>query len=802
MILLPPNAQKQLFFFDSYSFSSKEEAKKASYYKAVLELYKGGCFTKNLKPCSVDLMRINLDNEEDDNVEKDFLYKDLMKKHVKSISSRVNEAEKPRIINYYPRMNQEVFQYSYMKEKIFYKANEWNFCLYFVEFDDKIDELKENCKDNRLGLIYFSEVLKNFTREICGKSREKIGKIKLKLIKTEFNLKENFERLYKIYQFLEISKKSWTFKYIASLITDKLDQKNNKKHSLKLKKPESSLILVILKEDNSIDWAKYELIETHIKILTDFYSVFPYNNENSQKINELYQKYQINFFSKTEEKTDQLILTDVYSFTNFVIKNIIDSNSEPDFLQNPNIKSINSFIDKMNEPNNFIRVQGLKKSIFFQQKTKENSQIYDKIGNTKDFLIFPLNYSIIQRFFLIIQNIHLIRDFLISLVFKETLQKAEDCKKDKCQIYEEKLEMNYSFWRNEHKNFSEFLERKYPRILKTSHSKYVKIKENFIFVFENSLIDQQFLDKKYEALFQENIASKIKQMEICMKSIDYNTEQNNQIYLEIGSSILNFLVSVTIFFKKKRNNYRNYAELCSERARYTNNTFLHRIVVRNQFYQFLLNKAFRVQLQTILETKETESSYLPSHYIEANIKQQADFLKALIGIYYDSCDKDILACQKFLWQIEILENPSYKVLQTEKLVLEEEALILKHFKPLLNHYKFKNHGLLIQAFSTRIFKKKVDEFYLEREGLKEEMSFLIDLMEEDRNDHSLKLENVKMAEKILNSISPNDFLNERLSFLGEGLMNYLIIDYLRENFAEKDISIKFLNFIKKFPLFL
>lgn len=774
IIILPPNAQKQMFFYDKSSFSSKDEAKKASYYYAVLELNKAGCFTKNLKPCNVDLMRINLEDEDDENIEKDFVYKENFKKYVKSISRRDNESSKPHTIHFYPRINEEVFKFNYMKDNLFYEANEWNFYLYSIEISMEDFEIEnKNKSKNKLGLIYFSDILKDFSRTLCEKNHNQIGYFSLKLITKSINLKETFERLYKVYQFLEITKKSWTYKYISSFIASK-NQEIKTNMSFKLKQMESSLLFVILKEDNTIDWNKYDEIDKHIEILTKFHEREQIsldtkkncqNHDNSNLNNE---KFEINS-----------IITNIKSCCNGIIKDIIKNKPDGNNLKNSSFSQAQEIS---------IIIEGLKKSMSFENSSTLS---YQKT-NIQGFIIFPLDYLFMKNFFTIMNNLYAIRDFLLSLVFKEVLQRMEENRKQFCQVSERKKTWDFSFWAINHEKFCNFLTEKYPYILKLKKNTK-KFQTSFNPNFDNTQIDQSFEKKNY--LFSDNISSKITLTELMIKTIDYDCLDNNSPFIEIGGSIINFLVTISCFLKKKKkDNYKDYAEMVSERSKYKYNTFSHHVIVSKQFYQYLLNKHLPLPVTTLVNnSKKNNHSYLPCQYIEATRKEHTDFLRGLIGIYYHTFDKDIMVCQKILWELEIVDSPGYRIIQEGKFILDKNSKLYGHFKTLLEYYEFKNHGLLIQAFSSRNLMQKINEFFLKDKGLQDDMSFLIkafDYSGDKSKDDTIVSEiyKLKEAEKIVNSIEANNFLNERFVFLGEGLIEFLIHDHLLESYNEKDSS--------------
>lgn len=734
---MPPNAEKQLFFY-SDPLPTKDEAKKASYYQAAVELYKAGCFTKNLNPCSVDLYLINLENEEDENIEKDTLFNENMKKYVKTISTSNKSIQK-----FYPKINQEkVFNYSFLNHSLlFLNIQEWEFDIYSIEFTNNNNENNKQMK-NKLGLLYYNNILNNLSKEIYNEKNEKIGEFRLIIRHNKINLKESYAKLFKIYQFLEIIQKSELLNYL-----DILTDKTNMKEKFSLKSPVSSLILVILDENYNIDLGKYEELEQFTQILLEFY-----------KISILLQEH------------------DDFKEKNLKHNNKYLSDSKKNNLASIQLNSLNEVfvIENFIETENEIVLKNIKDPLGSE-----------KIVKKEEILIFPLEANILTNLFSIERNLFFIRDFLLSLKFKEKMSNLEKKKIAFCKISEKTLSWDYTFWQINEDLFCKFLKCKYSYILKNNYKLNNEINMNYNPIIENN-VDQNYFENDANEILEQISSSQLASTESLIKSLDYDILQNNSKFIEMGGSILSLLVSISCLISNSED-IKNYPELIVKRARLTSQTFLHRVYVKNKFFKYYLTKnPFPTAEQTFVNHKK-EVNTLPANFINETVKQHGDLIKALLGFYYDQF-KNLQICQKILWELEIIDHPCWKITQKGNFQIKKDSPLYLHFQRLLERHNFKNHGLMIQAFSSCVLMKKISEFI----GSTFEdcdISFLSrSLMLKSNTEIDIGLSQLQKAKKIVDNIKPGNFLNEKLVFLGEALVEYILVGHLYEKYFEPDIS--------------
>lgn len=162
---------------------------------------------------------------------------------------------------------------------------------------------------------------------------------------------------------------------------------------------------------------------------------------------------------------------------------------------------------------------------------------------------------------------------------------------------------------------------------------------------------------------------------------------------------------------------------------------------------------------------------------------------------------DLEASQVFLHMIGVLTHKSLPLLNPSNPKLNQISQISKKFKPIerLINYEFQNPCLLINAFTHISFRKSINNaLYLK---YNEKNLFDKENDGEEESEEEVKI-NVNFFEfktiknkienhcEFINQIKPEHFSYDRLEFLGDAVLEFIIGKYLYKKFEKESPSKK------------
>lgn len=163
-------------------------------------------------------------------------------------------------------------------------------------------------------------------------------------------------------------------------------------------------------------------------------------------------------------------------------------------------------------------------------------------------------------------------------------------------------------------------------------------------------------------------------------------------------------------------------------------------------------------------------------------------LDQLIGSIYLECEDDVFACDKFLSMINYYDGPC---LESIRFLFSHKSDNLKDYWKHLEQIElpFKNKYLLLNALIHSSFVNTIYNFY-KNEDFSDILScidFLSskkqDKISKNINESSLSL--LEYFSNKFNNLDTSSLHNERLVFLGEGYLDYLIQKILLKIFNKE-----------------
>ena len=234
----------------------------------------------------------------------------------------------------------------------------------------------------------------------------------------------------------------------------------------------------------------------------------------------------------------------------------------------------------------------------------------------------------------------------------------------------------------------------------------------------------------------------------------------------LGDTLLKLLSSIEVFVLNPGDTEEG---LTDKRKVIINNAWLCEKAIELRIYEYILLKndgptpPEALSYKKILKQDFNNHDVIPDHYQHIPDKTLADILEALTGVYYLQNGSLLEAAQRFLFMIGVLRLPRiYPRFIPEgphsRSVLQSDA-DFNALEKLIGH-RFENPSLLIQAFTHSSATSNPSDFQLTR---------------------------------ILNSNeSPAHFSYDRLEFLGDAVIDFIVVDYIFRNYTHLDPGMKLL----------
>ena len=701
----------------------------------------------------------------------------------------------------------------------------------FKEFNDYRQEL---------GFVCFSEILDkdekdnkfNYDLEesdLFSKKDKIIYYLSVKLIEEKMEIsKKNFEMLKKIHYFLFSVIKDSDRNFYAELAKENIKEKGF--YDIKMKRwrelimpilnDDKLFCIVTLIKDKKIDWHKINEINNFIDYMT---KVFKYlnnyyekkeknNNNNSNFFNnfneeeENNKKFKLdmklyNEFKNFPFKNRKFIVQDIKNLKKFFVRDYWKKNLNIDNInQQINGKSLKETMENLNEifefevnENIFIRKSTISKTNEriehpdeFEYEIEPNNHLVDlndsklnyRISLLIHFVKLPIDYDIyfmltlFELFFL-----HQIRDTFKAFYFKNfELNPLMKRKKKNSEVYNiemQQLEI-YSHIFNSDSNFITQFQENFPDFFISNNN---LIENNQMEYFHSSLEIPQDYNSPIDCSKLEN-----NNILRALTTKKYNPLNNLESFEFFGDSVLKLLSTIEVYCQ---NLSANEGELTLERIKLINNKFLSKICVGNSFYPFLLHVRFPETppgFYSIDNINNNNNINDKNNYSEPckqviQTKNFADCIEAFIALFY-FYNKNLNHCQTLLQVLGILKNSDLRVNISNDNSLNYLSIENIDNNPILNKfyelerkikYKFKNIRLLIQAFTHPSFIRFIDKFLRKNTYMYEEGGNLSNIKSKD-------IANIKKINEISNNINCHDLTYERLEFLGDAVLDFIVVE--------------------------
>ena len=117
--------------------------------------------------------------------------------------------------------------------------------------------------------------------------------------------------------------------------------------------------------------------------------------------------------------------------------------------------------------------------------------------------------------------------------------------------------------------------------------------------------------------------------------------------------------------------------------------------------------------------------------------------------------------------------------------------MLRHLSHLENRlgYTFNNKGLLLQAITHITFRTRVDRLLCHKNNLDYSLEFDNKEVERDKANLEKERDNIMAQVKLLKQINPVELSYEWLEFLGDAVLDFVVVDFTFEKYQTADPSL-------------